>query len=463
MAQQGKSVAEPLRWPLLVQPANRDAPTTTDAKIVNGYVDREEDGDYWVFKRAGTLVNTDLPAGQGNGIVQWNGVLYSVVANTFYVGTTSTGTVDTTHRYTFNMQIGGTPKLFLKNTAAAYGYSSGTGLIKVTDPNYPATTVPGSAYLDGTMYVMDPTAQIWGSNINDFTTWNALNVIRAQIEPDQGVAIGKQLVYVIAFKQWTTEVFFDAANATGSPLSPVQGAKVNFGCVNGDSVVDVEGVLIWLAQSKGGSMVMQLDNLKATQISTRAIDRILDEMDTTSVYAWWYKHDGHKFYVLTFKNNNITLAYDFRERMWCQFTYNSGANENYYPIVSSTWSGITNLAQGELDGNIYTIDSAYFTDNGNQITFDLVTPNFDGGNKRKKYLKMIDFIGDQIPGSLLYVRNSDDDYQTWSNFRTVDLSRKRPYLKNCGTFRKRAYELRHIANTRMRLKSMDLQIDQGTL
>jgi hypothetical protein len=186
-------------------------------------------------------------------------------------------------------------------------------------------------------------------------------------------------------------------------------------------------------------------------------------MDTTSVYAWWFKHDGHRFYAITFKNNNLTLAYDLREKLWMQYTYNSGASENYFPIVSSTWSGIQNLVHGETDGKIYAIDSDNVTDAGNQITFDLVTPNYDGGTRRKKLLTMMDFIADQVPGSLLYARNSDDDYKSWSNFRTVDLSKKRPYLKDCGTFRRRAYHFRHTAATHMRLQAMELQLDLGTL
>lgn len=462
MAQAG-TVESPFRLPLIISPANRDSPTSKDAKLVNAYVDHEEDKEHWIYKRAGNSLYSSVTPGQGLGIVQWNSDVFEITGTTLYKNTNVVGTVDATTRYTFNFQIGGTPKLFLKNTVKAYAYNVGSGLVAISNVNYPAVTVPGAAYLDGTMYVMGPDAQIWGSNINDITTWTALNVIRAQIEPDNGMAIGKQLVYVIAFKQWSTEVFFDAANSTGSPLSPVQGAKVNFGCVNGDSVVDVEGVLVWLAQSKGGCMVMQLDNLKATQISTRAIDRILDEMDTSSVYAWWYKHDGHKFYVLTFKNNNLSLCFDFREHMWSQMTYNAGAAENYFPAVSSTWSGTSNLFQGETDGKLYTIDSTFVNDNGNQVTVDIVTPNFDGGNRRKKYVKMMDVIADQQPGSLLYVRHTEDDYQNWSNFRTVDLSRKRPYLKDCGTFRRRAYHLRHTADTRMRLQAVDLQIDVGTL
>jgi hypothetical protein len=45
----------------------------------------------------------------------------------------------------------------------------------------------------------------------------------------------------------------------------------------------------------------------------------------------------------------------------------------------------------------------------------------------------------------------------------VDLGAKRPILNQCGTFYKRAWHFRHQAATRLRLTSVDLQLDIGTL
>jgi hypothetical protein len=73
------------------------------------------------------------------------------------------------------------------------------------------------------------------------------------------------------------------------------------------------------------------------------------------------------------------------------------------------------------------------------------------------------FNADQTDGSVLYVRASEDDYQTWSNFRKVDLSKKRPILTGLGTFYRRAYHFRHYCNTKFRIRSVDLQMDIGTL
>src|SRR6185369_2211075 len=72
---------------------------------------------------------------------------------------------------------------------------------------------------------------------------------------------------------------------------------------------------------------------------------------------------------------------------------------------------------------------------------------------------------DQTPGSILNVRSNDNNYAPgeWSNFRNVDLSQKRPYIDNEGSFYRRAYHLRHLCNTAFRIKSGSLLLGVGTL
>ena len=93
-------------------------------------------------------------------------------------------------------------------------------------------------------------------------------------------------------------------------------------------------------------------------------------------------------------------------------------------------AGIT-LTKGErirLNGE--TADEGDSVDDGDIITVDIVTPNFDGGVRRRKQLNALTFIADQTVGSMLQVRKNDNDYEVgkWSNFRNVDLSKKKPML-----------------------------------
>lgn len=468
---QAQSVDLPKRLPLVITPENRDSSTAKDARLVNCYSEKTPEGDYQIFKRVG-LATSSQPSGgaaTGRGMWTWRGNIYSIFGAKIYkdgVDVSGIINLDTTNGlYRWSSCLGATPKLQLGNGKKAYNYDSGGGLVLINDGDFPAAFVKGWSYLDGTTYVGRADAGIQGSDINDPVNWNSLNVLVAQIEPDQGVALAKQLVYTISLKQWSTEIFYDAGNATGSPLGAVQGAKINYGCASADSVVSIDGMLAWVCTNQdGNAQVMKMDNLKAEIVSTDPVERLLDSVNfsTETVYSFGFK-EAHRFYILTFKNANLTLCYDFDEKMWSQWTDASG---NYFPIVACTSdSALVHYFQHESNGRIYTASPSNYTDAGDIITCDLYPPQFDGGTNRIKQMNVMKFICDQTPGSLLQVRKNDNDYQTdkWSNYRTVDLSQKQPQLTNLGSFVRRAHNFRHQSQTAFRMRAVEMQLDIGTL
>lgn len=458
----------PRRLPLIIEPSNRGDSTSFDARLVNCYSEKKGE-DYWIYERPGMDEFQRPPAGNasGFGMTLWRGNVYSIFGDTVYKdGVAIAGTVDITNGvYKFSTgTLGATPRLQLGNGVEAYNYDAGAGLVNIVDVDFPSPFVKGWAYLDGTQYVGRPDAGIQGSDINDTINWSALNVIIAQIEPDQGKALGKQLVNVIALKEWTTEVFYDAGNATGSPLGRVEGSKANWGCLSSDSVEDVGGALFWLGSVKNGKpQVLMMDRLRVDAISTKPIERLLDGADLDTIYAWGVKVNGHKFYVLTVKEENLTLAYDIAEREWSQWT---DANGNYLPIVAAC-SDVDGrqLVQHESNGRIYYMGDEFATDDGDLITVDIITPNFDGGVAFKKMLGRLTAVGDQRAGSILQVRVNDHDYNPtkWSGWRNFDMSQRRPYIPDCGTFVQRAHHFRHRRPVRMpRIQAMEMVIDLGT-
>ena len=72
----------------------------------------------------------------------------------------------------------------------------------------------------------------------------------------------------------------------------------------------------------------------------------------------------------------------------------------------------------------------------------------------------MDFIADQQPG-VLYSRYTEDDYDTFSNFRPVDLNVKRPNLQNNGSFLRRAWNFRHTAPYPLRMQDVELTMMEG--
>jgi hypothetical protein len=465
---QAPTVEFPKRLPLVITPENRGGDTTKDARLVNCYCEREIDGSYRIYKRGGLLLDAQPPgaAANGYGATNWLGDVYTIFGDKLYKnGSALAGTVDTTNGvYRFDSCKGATPKLQMGNGVKAYNYDGASGLVLINDIDFPAAFVKGWSYLNGVTYVGTTAARIQGSATNDPTSWDPLNVLVAQIEPDAGVALNKQLVYTVMLKQWSTEFFYDAGNATGSPLGSVQGAKIGYGCAHQDSVQRIDDSLFWLSTNRSAShQVVKLEGLKATVVSYDPIERLLDKVDLTTIYSFTLRNIGHRFYVLTSVASNITLAYDIDENMWWQWTDVDG---NYFPFVAATYnSSLQTVLQHATNGKLYFFDETYYTDAGDTITVDIITPNFDGETNRKKQMTAMKFIADQTPGSVLQVRKNDNDFAVdkWSNFRRVDLSKQQPMLTNCGSFVRRAHHFRHQSHTAFRMKAVEMQLDLGTL
>lgn len=472
MSDQFESVALPPRLPLVISTSNRDSEFTKDARLVNCYIEVVGD-EVYIYKRPGYILSSIVATegSAGRGLKNWQGDLYSVFAGTLFRGGTSVSTaLDTSNgMYRFTNTLGAAPRLVLGNGAKTYAYKVDTGLtsdLHTIDIDFPATCVKGIAYLGGATYVMDEKGQVWNSAINLVDTadsWGAANYIASQMEPDNGVFLDKQLVYIVAFNEISTEIFADVGNPTGSPLQSVQGSKLSYGCVNGDSVQNIEGKLIWLSSTEASphAQVSMMDQLNHRIISTPAIDRLLHNAAILNVYSYHLKFNGHTFYILTLPQDNLTLVYDLTSDHWSQWTDPEG---NYFPFVAAAYDENRRvILQHESDGKLYYFDSQFYQDNLEPIVVDIYTPNFDAKTMRRKQMKMMKFVCDQQPGSYLEVRYSDDDYQRWSNFRRVPLDVRAPMLPEGGTFVKRAYHFRHQARTPFRIQAVDVQYDVGTL
>ena len=280
-----------------------------------------------------------------NSLVTGQSVTIAGATQTQYNGTF---TITVTGGTTFTYTVSGSPATPATGTITAYGGK---------------TTVPGIVYLDGYFFVMDEDARIYNSALGDGGSWGALDFITAEKEPGGGVAIAKSQNYIIAFKEWSTEYFYDAANPTGSPLSPVDNGFTLVGCANGYSVTNLDGTLFWMSQTKQkGRSIHMMSSLQTAQISTPDVERILNADDLATVYSYGLKIGGHAFYILTLVTSNITLAYDIISKTWSQwssYTLNgSSKSVSSIAIDGTTATVTTSTAHGLSDGDPVKIAGA---------------------------------------------------------------------------------------------------------
>jgi hypothetical protein len=458
-------------------------------------------------------------ASTNHDLVTGDQVIISGATQTEYNGTF---TVTVTGNTTFTYTVSGTPATPATGTIIA---------------NQVDSTVRGIIYLDGTYYVMTPDGAIYGSAINDPTSWSALNVIQCQAEPDGGVGLFRTLNLVVAFNSTSTEFFYNAGNAVGSPLLPYTSAFIEVGCAQAYSVAQTDNTLYFMGVTKQkGRGIYRLNGTSPEYISTPFIDRILNNDDLSSVNSIVIRIAGHSFYVLYLGDSDVTLVYDATTQEWANWTiaspssatantsltwanrlvtvtktahgYNdgdlvtiagvtpSGYNGNYtinvidadtftydmtttlvspatvvgtslnyveapFTMVAYTSGDNLDIVQDSTTGYVYFVDNNTYQDNGNPIEVRIRTPKYDAGNNLKKFVPQLEIIGDKVD-STAYVRYTNDDYQTWSYFRPVDLDNDRSLLNRMSNARRRAYEIRHHDNVPLRLEALEINPNQGT-
>lgn len=468
------------RWPLFAQPSNRSESVLKDARLVNAYAEKDANtGEYQVERRIGTSFGFTVALGtKGQGIYPWNATIGGSIGsyNIFNSGTN-------TYLYKDNTAIGGAfggnGSYGLSQFAETQGatrylgfsnyqsirYTDGTSLFTPSTPPLNIGNIIGLAYLDGVLYCVDTHCNVFGSNIDDPSTWQPLNIVVSRAVSGVGVGVAQQLNFVIVLKSNSMEVLYDNDNPPpGSALSPAPGATTNFGCTSKDTIQTIDNIVFYVTSNKTASpQVIRIDNLVPTIVSTPAIERLLDPAVGGTWLSWCFKHGGHRFYGVTSVTVNLTMVYDIDQGLWYQWTDSQG---NYFPYAGTSISAAyIHELQGANNGTVYAFntDNVYPTDNGTVVPVDIYTPNTDFGTRRQKVLHRMYFRGDQVPGSILQIQHSDDDYQSWSRYRYRSLDRKFPYIDDEGTFVKRAYHFRHASPTPFRLRTADLQMSLGTI
>ena len=512
-----------LKWPLVQQLYTR-APTVVnsstslsgalpiyDSRLINAYgeVIPGTKGEYQVFKRPGiggeVLSGYGMPGGSytypspaSSGAVLnlyvTNGVLYA--SETAVSGFSAIPgapcyfeIIDSNPITVIILVAGGSGGAGLAGSGFLYTPST-NACVPINDATFTSIVrVPGLAFLDGWTFVMDQSGVIWNTNgQSNAAVWNALNTIPANLYGDSGVYLARQLSYVVAMKQWTTQIFYDAGaqvEGEGSPLGLVPDATVPYGCMHPFTVAKIDETLIWVTTNQDlCPQVIVLDNLTPTIVSSPSVERILKNFQavtgpievggfgsySTGVYSWGIKIAGHRLYGLTIFALDITLVFDIDQRLWYIWTDPEGGYWPYgYPSYRSPnyVDGVAGaqFVQHLVTGGIYTLDDMYTfpTDNGEIFNVDIYTPTTSFGTLRNKSLNNMYFDSDIIKGNQMFARYTDDDYNSWSNFRTIRLDYERPELDDEGSFIRRAYHFRHAAACPFRLSSAGLDLDIGIL
>jgi hypothetical protein len=165
---------------------------------------------------------------------------------------------------------------------------------------------------------------------------------------------------------------------------------------------------------------------------------------------------GHSLYILNLPASGVSLCYDLTYQMW---TVWQSANVAFRCTAYLNANGL-DLLQDASNGKVYSIDPGAYQDDGGSLPVTITTPPKSWGTLKRKFMPALYLLGD-TQSTLVSVSYTDDDYQSFSTPRTIDLATQRKMLQRCGSSRKRAWKLTHDDNTPLRLTAIELEVEAG--
>ena len=298
---------------------------------------------------------------------------------------------------------------------------------------------------------------IYGSAIDDPTTWTALNLIYTDRGIGAGVSIIRHLQYIVAFCDNGLQFFYDAGNPTpGSALSALPSGTFMIGAVNARSIAQIDQLTIFMGKTaQKGRSVYAINGLTVTPLSTPFVDKILNQANLLYVYGIAIKVGGHNHYILSLPDLLLSLDCDIttgKWSVWNDYTGNACYNGVQYlnPVLTSGLSPIGDFIQGLNDGCVYLVNPLLGTDAGNAITGSIQTAPIGNGFQRI-FCPVLQLVGDTVSATVNVIY-TDDDYQTFSSPLAIVMSYIRKQCTQLGSFRRRAFRFTYAGGVPIRLK-----------
>ncbi len=304
----------------------------------------------------------------------------------------------------------------------------------VGDPIKPTSCT----FMDGyVIFSLQNSNTFYWTNLYD-TAIDALSYATAEVNSDAVVGVLNNNEDLWIFGQRTVEIWYNAgASATSGVGSSTvfarkQGLLLEQGCISPTSVCKViDNRIAWLATSeRGGPIAVLTDGYAANRISTFAIEQLWsaltpDQLAATACTA--FTQEGHTFVVFNIPGLSSTWVYDltsstqlqapqWHERMHAdtrtgQFGRWLAAGHVYFQN--------THIVSDRRHGTLLVLDPNGYTDAGDPIIRQRVTPHLSNEGKRLVYSALqIDArtgVGDTSTlQPTLTLEYSNDGGNTWS-------------------------------------------------
>ena len=412
------------------------------------------DGTYTVFNPPFVLGTDNLVIGTEyvitvTGTADWA----ALGANSTEVGTIFSAIATTTT---------GVGTCVPANTWQFYTASTGsaTGTIKVvndfrtitsayTGVNFPiANTV---AFIDSYFVVnVAGTKQFWLSGNYDGFYWDPLQYASKEAYTDNLEAVTVDngnivLLGTISQEYWQNNGGFPF------PFARISGSPTDVGVAARWSMARCGGMLFYLGRTRrGGISVFSVQNYAPTVVSTPDLDYLINQYQNISdAVAFGYRQNGHEFYQISFPTEGKTWLYDASTQAWSELSSNGGRHYAQWGAQFKNEIVVSDYRTGKL----YKLDPDYYTDAGDSIVRELITPHaFSNSTFNRLHIYRLRLDMEQgvgfpaVPPQIMLQISRDGGYtygnEMWVNMGSLGQYRRRAEWRRLGVSRSYVFKFR---------------------
>lgn len=325
---------------------------------------------------------------------------------------------------------GGETGIVLCDGSAAYSYD-GTNYAQVSMPdNVPVQSV---AYLSGYFFLAQTGSQRIYYIAPGETSPDGLDFFSAESQPDAVVALGILSDELWIFGETSVEVWSPSGDQD-APLTRQSGRLYNRGIASRNSLVYADNTLFFV----GDDLIVYRSSTVPKAISDNSISEAIRAAVVNIIFAWSFSLDNHTYYVMSVLDTtgtSKTFVYDVTTSSWSRWSTLEASVWAGFCGAQSTGYPATIVAGQANTPNLYHVDATFNIDsdqNGDvPILRELVGGvGVTGPDQRCDSLSVCAAMGwspDPDEPAILQVRWSEDQGQTWGDWRDMSLGKQGQY------------------------------------
>ena len=298
------------------------------------------------------------------------------------------------------------------------------------------------------------TKQFWLSGQYDGFFWDPLQYASKEAYTDDLLAVSVDNGNLVLFGAISLE-YWQNNGGFPFPFQRIAGSPTEVGIASRMSIARCANQLFFLGLTRrGGLSVFRLQNYQPVAVSTPDLDFLINNYtNPTDAIAFTYRQNGHEFYQINFQTQQATWLYDATSDAWS--VLQSGESTRHYANRGTQYYNKM-IVSDYRNGNLYVLDPDAYTDAGELIARELITPHFFAGNSFNKLhiyrlrLDMEQGVGlavgqGQNPQAMLQV-SRDGGYtygnEMWTSFGEMGEYLKRAEWRRLGVSRNYVFKFR---------------------